>query len=42
VYDAIRRMKDNGAPGEDAVAVELMKEGGRSLWKDIRRLILFI
>jgi hypothetical protein len=33
VYDTIRRMKDNRAPGEDATTAELIKESGRSLWK---------
>jgi hypothetical protein len=39
VYDTIRRMKDNSAPGEDAVTAELIKGGGRSLWKNIHQLI---
>jgi hypothetical protein len=35
-------MKDNRAPGEDAITAELIREGGRSLWKNIRQLIISI
>jgi hypothetical protein len=42
VYDTIRRMKDHRAPGENAITAELIKGGGRSLWKNIHQLILSI
>jgi hypothetical protein len=42
VYDTIRRMKDNRAPSEDAITAELIKGGGRSLWKNIHQLIVSI
>jgi hypothetical protein len=42
VYDTIRRTKDNRAPREDAVTAELIKGGGRSLWKNIHQLIISI
>jgi hypothetical protein len=35
-------MKDNRAPKEDAVAAELIKDGGRSLWRNIHQLIVSI
>jgi hypothetical protein len=31
VYGAIRRMKNNRVPGQDAITAELIKEGGRCL-----------
>jgi hypothetical protein len=40
VYDTIRRMKDNRAPGEDAIIAQLIKGGGRSLRKNIHQLIV--
>jgi hypothetical protein len=42
VYDTSRKMKDNRAPREDAITAELIKEGGRSLWKNIHQLIISI
>jgi hypothetical protein len=42
VYDTIRRIKYNRAPGEDAITAELIREGGRSLWKNIHQLIVSI
>jgi hypothetical protein len=42
IYDTIRRMKDNRAPGEDAITAELIKGGGRSPWKNIHQLIVSI
>ena len=35
VYDAIKKMEDNRAPGEDCITSEMIKKGGRSLWKHI-------
>jgi hypothetical protein len=37
-YHTIRRMKDNRAPGEDAITAKLIKGGGISLWKNIHQL----
>jgi hypothetical protein len=42
VYGAIRRMKNNRAPGDDAITAELTKEGGRYLWKNIYQLTVFV
>jgi hypothetical protein len=38
-FGVIRRMKNNRAHGENAITVELVKEGGRRLWKNICQLI---
>jgi hypothetical protein len=32
VNDTIRKMKDNRAPGEDAITAKLIKKGGKRLW----------
>jgi hypothetical protein len=42
VYDTIRRMKENRAPRENATTAQLIKGGGRSLWKNIHQLIVSI
>jgi hypothetical protein len=42
VYDTIRKIKDNRAPGEDAITAELIKKGGNHLWENIHQLILSI
>jgi hypothetical protein len=40
VYDTVRKMKDNRAPGEDAITAELIKKGRKRLWKNIHQLIV--
>jgi hypothetical protein len=35
-------MKDNRAPGGDAITAELIKKGGKRLWENIHQLILSI
>jgi sorting nexin-29 len=42
VYDTVRKMKDNRAPGEDATMAELIKKGGKHLWENIHQLIVSI
>jgi hypothetical protein len=42
VYDTIRKLKKNGALGEDLINAELIKYGGRELWKCIHNLIMDI
>jgi hypothetical protein len=42
VYRAIRRMKNNRAPGQDALLAELIKERGRCHWKSIYQLIVSV
>jgi hypothetical protein len=42
MYGAIRRMKNNRAPGQDAITAELIQERGRCLWKGIYQLILSV
>jgi sorting nexin-29 len=42
VYGAIREIKNNRAPGEDAITAELIKEGGRCLWRNIYQLTVFV
>ncbi|KAJ4441008.1 hypothetical protein ANN_10857 [Periplaneta americana] len=40
VYDAIRKMKNSRAPGEDSINADLIKKGGKELWKCIHNLIV--
>jgi hypothetical protein len=42
VYDTIRKMKDNRAPGEDAITAKLIKKGGKHLWENIHQLIVSV
>jgi hypothetical protein len=42
VYDVIRKLKLNRAPGDDCINAELIKNGGKHLWKCIFDLILEI
>jgi sorting nexin-29 len=42
VYDVIRKLKLNRAPGDDCINSELIKNGGKHLWKCIFDLILEI
>jgi hypothetical protein len=42
VYDVIRKLKLNRAPGDDCINAELIKNRGKHLWKCILHLILEI
>jgi hypothetical protein len=42
VYGAIRRIKNNRAPAQDAKTAELTKEGSRYLWKNAYQLIVSV
>ena len=42
VYEIIKRLKMNRAPGTDGITGEMLKHGGRVLWDRIYRLILLI
>jgi hypothetical protein len=42
VHGTIGRMESNGFPGEDSITAELIKEGGRRLWKNICQLIVSV
>jgi hypothetical protein len=40
VYNVQKRLKKNIAPGEDGITAELLKYGGRNLWRRIYNLIV--
>jgi hypothetical protein len=42
MYGAIRTMKKNRAPGEDAITAEVIKEAGRCLWRNIYQLTVSV
>jgi len=40
VYKLLKRLKKKRAPGEDGITAELLKYGGRNLWRIIHNLII--
>jgi len=42
VFNTIRELKNNRAPGEYLINAELIKYGGRGLWKCVHNLIVDI
>ncbi|KAJ4437353.1 hypothetical protein ANN_17494 [Periplaneta americana] len=42
IFNVIKKMKNNRAPGEDLITAELIQKGGKRLWTYIYELILVI
>jgi hypothetical protein len=42
IYDTIRKLEKNRAPGEDGILAELLKQGGTVLWRRIYQIIVCV
>jgi hypothetical protein len=42
VYNVIKKLNENRDPGEDRITAELLKYGGRNLWRIIYNLVPII
>jgi hypothetical protein len=42
IYDIIKKLKKNRAPGEDGISVKLLKQGRIFLWRRIYQIIVSV
>jgi hypothetical protein len=42
IYDIVKKLKKNRAPGEIGISAELLKQGGIVLWRKIYQIIFSV